>query len=134
MSLLGDRIRERRLALGLKQDALATKAGISNGFLSDLENGKRSIGADKLLDIARVLGVSLDSLMQGAEMPTSDGDVQFPARLAALARERNLTFLQALTLLDMQRQIVAHRSATSKETDLEGIDWLRFYESVKDFL
>jgi y4mF family transcriptional regulator len=133
MSQLGDRIRDRRTALELKQEDLAAKAGISKSFLSDLENGKSSVGAETLLDIARVLGVSLDALMTGAEMPTPDGEVQFPASLAALARQKNLTFVQALTLLDMQRQILAYRSATSKEVSLDDVDWLKFYESVKEF-
>lgn len=134
MSKLGDRIKVRRLDLGLTQDELATRAGMSKGFLSDLETGKRNISADKLLDLARVLGTSLDTLM-GAEsgVTSSFGEVQIPAGLAALAKLENLPFVKALMLLDMQRQIVAHRS-TSKESDLEKVDWRHFYESVKDFL
>lgn len=134
MSVLGDKIKARRLDLGLTQDDLATRAGMSKGFLSDLETGKRSISAEKLLDLARVLGTSLDSLM-GADtgVSASLGEVQIPAGLAALARLENLPFVKALMLLDMQRQIVAHRS-TSKDSDLEKVDWRHFYESVKDFL
>jgi len=36
-------------------------------------------------------------------------------------------------LLDMQKQIVAHRSAR-KKAGLEGVDWRKFYEGVKDFV
>jgi hypothetical protein len=36
-------------------------------------------------------------------------------------------------LLDMQKQIVAHRSNSKKE-GLEGVDWRKFYEAVKEFL
>ena len=36
-------------------------------------------------------------------------------------------------LLDMQKQIVAHRSAKKKD-GLESVDWRKFYESVKEFL
>jgi transcriptional regulator with XRE-family HTH domain len=53
MATVGERIKSRREELGWKQDDLATKAGISKSFLSDLENGKRNVGADKLLDIDR---------------------------------------------------------------------------------
>ena len=49
MDVVGDRIKARRLELGWTQDVLAEKAGISKSFLSDLENGKRSVGADKLM-------------------------------------------------------------------------------------
>ena len=65
MQTVGDRIKKRRNELGWTQDVPAENAGISKGFLSDLENGKRSVGADKLLDIGRVLGQSLDYLMTG---------------------------------------------------------------------
>ena len=36
-------------------------------------------------------------------------------------------------ILDMQKQIVAHRSARKKD-GLESVDWRKFYESVKEFL
>ena len=53
MASVGERIRKRRTELGWTQDVLAQKAGISKSFLSDLENGKRNVGADTLYDIAR---------------------------------------------------------------------------------
>ena len=130
---LGDRIKARRTDLGWTQDVLAKKAGISKGFLSDVENGKRSIGAETLLDLARVLGLSLDFLMTGQEGETETKEVEIPAGLARFASEEGLAFRQALMLLDMQRQIIAHRSSAKART-LETVDWHRFYESVKDFL
>lgn len=134
MSALGIQIKCRRLDLELTQDELAKRAGLSKGFLSDLETGKRSISAEKLLDLARVLGTSLDSLMGAdAAMASSLGEVQIPARLAELAKMENLPFVKTLMLLDMQRQIVAHRSQ-SKPSGLDNVDWRHFYESVKEFL
>jgi transcriptional regulator with XRE-family HTH domain len=35
----------RRLEMRLTQESLAQRAGISKSFLSDLETGKRSVGA-----------------------------------------------------------------------------------------
>ena len=55
MPSVGERIKRRRTELGWTQDLLATKAGVSKNFLSDLENGKRKLGADTLYDIARAL-------------------------------------------------------------------------------
>src|SRR5436309_1218693 len=62
---VGERIRRRRSELGLTQDGLAQKAVISKSFLSDVENGKRSIGAETLLDLGHSMEVSLDYLMTG---------------------------------------------------------------------
>src|SRR3954449_2337831 len=103
---VGDRIKKRRNELGWTQDVLAEKAGISKSFLSDLENAKRSVGADTLLDIGRVLGLSLDYLMTGEQTETERGqtEVQIPSALAAFAAKSGLTFRQALTLLEMQQQ------------------------------
>jgi len=133
MSAVGDRIRARRLELGWTQEKLAGEAGVSKGFLSDLESGKRNVGAETLLSIATVLGVSMDYLMKGGPVRAETGDVQIPGSLAAFARSAGLTFAQALTLLEMQRQIVAYRS-DSKRRSLEEVDWRRFYESVKEFM
>ena len=55
MPSVGERIKKRRTELGWTQDVLSTKAGVSKSFLSDLENGKRNVGADTLFDIARAL-------------------------------------------------------------------------------
>jgi len=133
MSSVGDRIRERRAALGWTQDKLATEAKISKGFLSDLETGKRNVSADYLLEISHALGVSLDYLMKGGEPKPKSGSVEIPASLSEFAKQEQLTFAQTLMLLDIQRQIVAHRSY-SKPDSLERFDWKRFYESVKPFL
>lgn len=133
MSTVGERIRKRRTELGWTQDQLALKAGISKSFLSDLENGKRSVSADNLLDIARVLNLSLDYLMKGEVSETKPVEVQIPASLATFAEEEGLTFKQAIALLRMREQIVAHRSRTKKE-GLDKVDWQKFYEAVKEFL
>src|SRR4051812_27275078 len=118
MNSVGERIKARRLELGWTQEELCKKAAISTGFLSDLENSKRSVSAETLLGIARVLSLSLDYLMKGDSMSSQTAQVQFPARLTELAKEENLSFVRALTLLDMRLQIVAHRS-TSKSASLE---------------
>ena len=134
MLSVGERIRKRRSELAWTQEDLAKKAGISKSFLSDLENGKRNVGADTLLDIARALSLSLDYLMTGEESEAAPpSEVQIPSSLAAFAATAGISFRQALMLLEMQQQIVAHRSHTKKE-GLDKVDWQKFYEAVKDFL
>ena len=133
MPTVGERIKVRRTELGWTQDVLAQKAGISKSFLSDLENSKRSLGADTLLNLGRALGRSSDFLMTGDESEAIQSEVQVPKPLADFAGEEGLSFRQALTLLDMQQQIVAHRSST-KKGELDKVDWRKFYEAVKEFL
>jgi transcriptional regulator with XRE-family HTH domain len=133
MAGIGERIKKRRLELEWTQEQLAQKAGISKSFLSDLENGKRSVGAENLLDIARALGVSIDFLMTGQASKDQAAEVPIPASLARFAAEEGLSFRQTLTLLEMQQQILAHRSAKKKDT-LESVDWRKFHDAVKEFL
>ena len=133
MAGVGERIKKRRLELDWTQDDLCKKAGISKGFLSDLENEKRSVSADNLLEIARAIGVSLDYLMTGKASKEQSAEVPIPASLARFASEERLSFRQTLMLMDMHKQILAHRSAKKKD-GLEDVDWRKFYEGVKEFL
>ena len=133
MSSVGERIKKRRTELGWTQEQLCTKVGLSKSFFSELESGKRSVSADNLLNIARSLSVSLDYLMTGKASKEPITEVPIPASLAKFAADERLSFRQTMMLLDMQKQIVAHRSAKKKD-DLESVDWRKFYEGVKEFL
>lgn len=56
---IGDRIRERRKELGLNAEEFASRIGYRSGAaISLMENGKRGISVDKLLEISDVLGVN----------------------------------------------------------------------------
>ena len=133
MNSVGERIKARRLELGWTQEQLCQKAGISTGFLSDVENKKRSVSAETLLDIARVVDLSLDYLMKGDGGQAQNDQVQIPRSLAEFAKAENISFVRALVLLDMQQQIIAHRTSASPD-DLQDVNWKKFYESVKEFL
>lgn len=56
-------IRVWREHRGLTSSALATKAGIGQGFLSQIETGKREGGIDTLKKIALALNVTLDDIV-----------------------------------------------------------------------
>jgi transcriptional regulator with XRE-family HTH domain len=133
MKTVGERIRTRRTELGWTQEQLAQRAGLSKGFISDVESGKRHIGADSLLALATVLGVSMDHLMKGGPSRSEFGAVKIPGSLSAFASSAQLGYAQTLMLLDLRKQILAHRSS-SQSDDLEQFDWPRFYHSVKEFL
>ena len=60
---LGQRIRSLRQGLGLSQEALALESGVSRNMLIQVEWGQRGILAERLGDIAEVLGVSAGDLL-----------------------------------------------------------------------
>ena len=60
-NILGDRRRE----LGYTQAFLADYAGISASFLSELENGKETIQAGKMMDVISLLGMDICIINRG---------------------------------------------------------------------
>lgn len=65
--LSGTRLRERRLALGLRQADLARTAGISPSFLNLIEHNRRRITAPVLERLAEALRVDLAELGDGTD-------------------------------------------------------------------
>ena len=59
MTLFGQEIRRRRKELGYTQSELSENTGLSASFLSNLENGKETIGMGKALRITQLLGMDL---------------------------------------------------------------------------
>jgi transcriptional regulator with XRE-family HTH domain len=65
------RLRSLRQALGLSLDELAARTNLSPSTISRVETGKRTIGLDVLLPLARALQIDLDALLD----VRGDGDV-----------------------------------------------------------
>ena len=65
--LAGSRIRARRLALGIKQGALAEAIQISPAYLNLIEHNRRRIGGATLVRLAEQLGVDPAFLSDGAQ-------------------------------------------------------------------
>ena len=61
---LGKRVRTRRKMMGLTQEALAEKLGISCSFVGHIERGSRKMSMETLINISDIMGVSCDYLLQ----------------------------------------------------------------------
>ena len=66
-SLIGTRIRERRVQRGIRQSELAKLVGISPSYLNLIEHNRRRIGGKILNQLAEVLEVDVSLLSEGAE-------------------------------------------------------------------
>lgn len=66
-SLVGSRIRQRRISLGVRQAALARQIGISASYLNLIEHNKRRIAGKLVADFAEALETDVTSLSRGAE-------------------------------------------------------------------
>ncbi|WP_235501114.1 helix-turn-helix domain-containing protein [Tatumella sp. UCD-D_suzukii] len=58
------RFREARKAANLSQRDVREKCGVSQSFVSDVENGKNSINIDSMSTLAKAVGVPLWKLLR----------------------------------------------------------------------
>ena len=70
LTILAERVRRQRMALGLTQTELAAQTGIPIPNLSRIEHGRQSIYIERLVDLAEALQVSTDYLVGRSETPT----------------------------------------------------------------
>ena len=61
---IGARMRDRRLALGLTQETLGQKLGVSFQQVQKYENGSNRVSAARLFEICEALDVSLASMFE----------------------------------------------------------------------
>lgn len=129
----GDRIKAAREDLNWKQEKLAKNAGISKGFLSDIENNKRNISSESALKIADALGISLDYLLRGetGRREIERQPVEIPPELSKLAEELELSYTFTLTLLEAHEAVVARRAAKQLRPPTVE-EWRKFCMAIKN--
>jgi transcriptional regulator with XRE-family HTH domain len=67
---VGSRVRFRRMLLGMSQEKLGEKLGLTFQQIQKYEKGINRIGASRLFDLAQVLGVSVQFFYE--EAPAAD--------------------------------------------------------------
>lgn len=74
---VGARLRYRRMSVGMSQEALGERLGVTFQQIQKYEKGLNRIGAGRLYQIARVLGVSIgfffEDLAENGRAPEDDG-------------------------------------------------------------
>lgn len=70
--VFGERVRDRRLALGLSQEAAAVRCGIHWTQLGKVERGQRSLRLETIVKIADGLDVDAGDLVGGLPVPQDE--------------------------------------------------------------
>ena len=134
METVGQRLRYIRDQRNLTLDRLGQMAGVSKSFLWGVENNKSGISGEKLLRVANALGASLDFLLRGdAPEHYEASAIEIPVELSELAEELGLTYRETMTVLEIDRSIVARRRPTGGGHKTAQY-WQTLYNSVKSFL
>ncbi|QDY68519.1 helix-turn-helix domain-containing protein [Qingshengfaniella alkalisoli] len=128
-TLIGTRIRERRLALGLRQIELARVAEISAPYLNLIEHNRRKIGGKLLVRLAKALDTDVSLLSEGAEARLVDelNSAATADRMAQAETARIDEFIGrfpgwAHTLAERQRHITALEHRVAALSDRLGHD------------
>jgi transcriptional regulator with XRE-family HTH domain len=133
---LGQRIKKLREDKHIRQQELAERAGISVGFLSEIENNHRpSASARVLLKIATALGSTIDYLTTGRVEPQAANPepVTIPPDLRLAAERANLSFKTTATLAEAYHQIVARRGG-GLEKPPTADEWLTMYHVLRRYI
>ncbi len=72
--VFGERIRDRRQALGLSQEAAAVRCGIHWTQLGKVERGQRSLRLETIVKIAEGLAIDAGKLVSGLPVPPQASD------------------------------------------------------------
>lgn len=90
--IIGNKIYQLRRSINMTQQELADKIGISVTFLSEIENGRKSMSVDTLVNLSKGLQVSLDTIVFGND---TENDMQkdVVSMMATLPLEYNESIL-----------------------------------------
>ncbi len=63
----GEQIKSYRINLGLTQNQVATELDVTPGYISNVENGRTAMSLRMLIYYAKLMGVTLDTLVGNLE-------------------------------------------------------------------
>lgn len=117
-----NRILQERKRLGLTQDEMGNKIGVSGNAYRDIEKGKTRLISNRLEKIAAVCGKSVEEIILGYPAPNED----FKSRLEESEKEfrRKITEIEAdfkLTIAEKDGEINVLRTTLSNKEKIIGL-------------
>lgn len=67
----GEAVRKKRLAMGMSQEEFAEASGLHRTFIGHIENAKRKVTIDTLVNVAKGLKIKPSKLLAEAEKQLS---------------------------------------------------------------
>jgi transcriptional regulator with XRE-family HTH domain len=102
---VGSRVRFRRMLLGMSQEKLGERLGLTFQQVQKYEKGINRIGASRLFDLAQVLGVSVQFFYE--EAPAAETHAIIPDGFAEKPEGNSIVeFLRSRDGLELNRAFV----------------------------
>ena len=115
---VGSRVRFRRMLLGMSQEKLGEKLGLTFQQVQKYEKGINRIGASRLFDLAQVLGVSVQFFYE--EAPASEPKQGTPDVVAEQPDEHSIVaFLRSRDGLELNKAFVRISDAKARRAIVE---------------
>ena len=115
---VGKQIQRRRMMLGISQQQLATRIGVTYQQAHKYEQGLNRVSAGRLFAVARVLQVSVEWFFEGLTKPADNVDL--PRHHMALELSRNFAVIEdeehQLVLAQMARALASLSLLKSSRT------------------
>jgi transcriptional regulator with XRE-family HTH domain len=104
---VGSRVRLRRMLLGMSQEKLGERLGLTFQQVQKYEKGINRIGASRLFDLAQVLGVPVQFFYEEApSVPEPRNTVEIPGFAEARGESFIVEFLNSREGLELNRSFV----------------------------
>ena len=113
---IGIRVRRRRMALGMSQEALGDALGLTFQQVQKYEKGANRIGASRLLQIAGILDVGIEFFFDGL----TEAGVRLPS-----AEKRGMAEFMAIADSDrLARSFVRLKDGEARRKVADLVEWL----------
>jgi transcriptional regulator with XRE-family HTH domain len=110
---VGSRVRFRRMLLGMSQEKLGEKLGLTFQQVQKYEKGINRIGASRLFDLSQVLAVPVQFFYE--EAPSSDPQLAMPDGFAEKPAENAIVeFLRSRDGLELNKAFVRISDAKAR--------------------
>lgn len=130
---VGSRVRFRRMLLGMSQEKLAEKLGLTFQQIQKYEKGINRIGASRLFDLAQVLSVPVQFFYE--EVPGNGSDVAslVPQGFAEAGPENSIVeFLKSRDGLELNKAFVRIQDVKARRAIVDLVRSLANVDVVEE--
>ena len=120
--VIGEKIRQYRLANGWTQQELGAKIGISKNAIGNYEKGFRSPKKNTMFDLAKAFSISIDDLFPPVQKPSPSDIQSIYDQLAPPRQGKVLTFAER-QLKEQNEEEAKINEVSEKIVQLYGYDY-----------